>query len=264
MDKGQAQKKSGGIHRRHAYKITAGRAKAAGVMCLAIVLVCLLFISPLFNVRSIYVRGNNYLTSKEILDASGISKGNNIFAINTTDATRNIEKLFRVEKCEIERTLPGKVTLSITENAEKAYVKVNSGYAGIDENGRVMVLTKSCEMDCPLVSGVTAVDTQKGEFIKLEDENAKEKSELLIKILSQLSVRGMIPQVKTINIKDTEKISLTLVTKTLVNLGRDGEENKDTLEYKIAFLKAILDEDYPKNGGIIELSDTSNVTSRVS
>jgi len=74
----------------------------------------------------------------------------------------------------------------------------------------------------------------------------------------------MIPQVKTINIKDTEKISLTLVTKTVVNLGEDGEENKDTLEYKIAFLKAILDEDYPKNGGIIELSDTSNVTSRVS
>ena len=48
------------------------------------------------------------------------------------------------------------------------------------------------------------------------------------------------------------------------DLGEDGDENKDTLEYKIAFLKAILDEDYPKNGGIIELSDTSSVTSRVS
>ena len=146
----------------------------------------------------------------------------------------------------------------------KYSVKVKSGYAGIDENGRVMVITKTCEMDCPLISGVTALDTEKGDFIKLEDENAKEKSEILIKLLTGLSVRSMIPQVKTINVKDTEKISLTLVTKTVVNLGHDGEENKDTLEYKIAFLKAILDEDYPKNGGIIELSDTSNVTSRVS
>lgn len=257
-------KQQSGSGRRRAYKITAARAKAAGVMCLATVCVCLLFISPLFNIRSIYVRGNNYLTSKEILDASEISKGDNIFAVNTTDAVRNVEKLFRVDKCEIERTLPGKITLSITEKAEKAYIKVKSGYAGIDENGRVMVITKTCEMDCPLISGVTALDTEKGDFIKLEDENAKEKSEILIKLLTGLSVRSMIPQVKTINVKDTEKISLTLVTKTVVNLGHDGEENKDTLEYKIAFLKAILDEDYPKNGGIIELSDTSNVTSRVS
>lgn len=260
----QKAKQPSGSNRRRAYKITAARAKAAGVMCLAIVCVCLLFISPLFNIRSIYVRGNNYLTSKEILDASGISKGKNIFSVDTTDAIRNVEKLFRIDKCEIERTLPGKITLSITEKAEKAYIKVKSGYAGIDENGKVTVITKTCEMDCPLVSGVTALDTEKGNFIKLEDENAKEKSQILIKLLTQLSVRGMIPQVKTINIKDTEKISLTLVTKTVVNLGHDGEENKDTLEYKIAFLKAILDEDYPKNGGIIELSDTSNVTSRVS
>lgn len=260
----QKAKQPSGSIRRRAYKITAVRAKAAGVMCLAIVCACLLFISPLFNIRSIYVRGNNYLTSKEILDASGISKGNNIFSVDTTDAIRNVEKLFRVDKCEIERTLPGKITLSITEKAEKAYIKVKSGYAGIDETGKVTVITKTCEMDCPLVSGVTALDTEKGDFIKLEDENAKEKSEILIKLLTQLSVRGMIPQVKTINVKDTEKISLTLVTKTVVNLGHDGEENKDTLEYKIAFLKAILDEDYPKNGGIIELSDTSNVTSRVS
>ncbi len=260
----QKSAKHSGNQRRRAYKITAGRVKAAGVMCLAIVCVCLLFISPLFNVRSIYVRGNNHLTSKEILDASGISKGDNIFAVDTTEAIRGVEKLFRVDKCEIERTLPGKITLSVTEKTEKAYIKVKSGYAGIDETGRVMVITKTCEMECPLVTGATAFDTEKGDFIKLDDEDAGEKAEILTKILTQLSLRGMIAQVKTVNIKDTDKISLTLTTDTIVNLGEDGEENKDTLEYKIAFLKAILDEDYPKNGGIIELSDTSSVTSRVS
>lgn len=264
MAEKKAAKQSGTSHRRRAYKITAKRVRITGIMCLAFVCIALLFISPLFNVRSIYVRGNNYLSSKEILDASGISKGDNIFSVNTTKTIENIKKLPRVDNCEIERTLPGKVTLTVNEKSESAYVKVKSGYAGIDETGKVMVVTKSCEVNCPLVSGVTASDTEKGSYIKFEDENAKEKSDILITILSELSVRGMIAEVKSINIKDTENISLTLVTKTVVNLGKNGEENKDTLEYKIAFLKAILEEDYPKNGGIIELSDTSNVTSRVS
>lgn len=233
-------------------------------MCLAFVCIALLFISPLFNIRSIYVRGNNHLSSKEILDASGIKKGDNIFSVNTTRAVNNIEKLSRADKCQIERTLPGKVTLTVTEKTESAYVKVKTGYAGIDETGRVMVVTKSCEVSCPLVSGVTASNAEKGSYIKFEDDNAKEKADILITLLSELSVRGMIADVKSINIKDTKNISLTLVTKTVVNLGEDGDENKDTLEYKIAFLKAILEEDYPKSGGIIELSDTSNVTSRVS
>ena len=123
-------KQGGTPRRRRAYKITAKRARAAGVMCLAFVCIALLFISPLFNIRSIYVRGNNHLSSKEILDASGIKKGDNIFSVNTTRAVNNIEKLSRADKCQIERTLPGKVTLTVTEKTESAYVKVKTGYAG--------------------------------------------------------------------------------------------------------------------------------------
>lgn len=233
-------------------------------MCLVLVCAFLLFISPLFNIKAIYVTGTNQLSSEEVLSVVDFKKGDNIFAIDTTKAVNQIMKLSRVDDCHITRTLPGKVTLEVDEKTESGYIKIKSGYAGIDENGKVLVVTKSCEAKCPLISGITVADAQKGDYVKCEDKNAKEKTDVLITLLTELSSRSMIPEVKSINIKDTKNISLTLVTKTIVNLGEDGKENKDTLEYKIAFLKAILEEDYPKNGGIIELSDTSNVTGRVS
>lgn len=259
-----ASNANSGTKRRRAYKISVKRAKLAGVMCLALVCTFLLFISPLFNIKSIYVTGTNQLTSEEVLSVLDFSKGDNIFAIDTTKATKEVMKLSRVDSCTITRTLPGKVTLSVNEKTESGYIKVKSGYAGIDETGKVLVVTKSCEAKCPLISGITIADPQKDDYIKCEEKNAKEKTDVLITLLTELSNRSMIPEVKSINIKDTKNISLTLVTKTIVNLGENGKENKDTLEYKIAFLKAILEEDYPKNGGIIELSDTSNVTGRVS
>lgn len=250
--------------RRRAYKLTLKRAKITGIMCLALICIALLFISPLFNIKTIFIKGNNRLSSEAILKAASFSRGDNIFAINTSEAKEKIEKLDRVDSCRIERTLPGKVTISVAEEDESAYIKVKSGYAGIDEMGKVLVVTKSTEAECPTVSGIKIADPQKDDYIKSEDKNAKEKTDILIRMLTELKARELISHVKSINISDTKKLSLTLVTKTVVNFGEDGKENSDKLEYKIAFLKAILDKDYPQSGGIIELSDTSNVTSRVS
>ena len=52
--------------------------------------------------------------------------------------------------------------------------------------------------------------------------------------------------VKTVNVKDVKNLSLILTSGTVVNLGMDGNDNDDKIEYKIAFLKAIL-----KKEGII-------------
>lgn len=246
------------------YKLTVKRAKVTGIMCLFVICVVLLFISPLFNIKTILVKGNNRLSSEDVLKAAAFSRGDNIFSINTSKAKENIENLDRVDSCKIERSLPGKVTVTVNEETESGYIKVKSGYAGIDENGKVLVVTKNTEAKCPLISGMKIDDPKKDDYIKSDDKNAKEKTDILIRMLSELEARGMIAEVKSIDISDTKNISLTLVTKTVVNFGKDGKDNEDKLEYKIAFLKAILDKDYPKNGGIIELSDTSNVTSRVS
>ncbi len=247
-----------------AYKISLKRAKVTGILCLALICVVLIFMSPIFSIKSIVVNPGEFLETEAVLKAVGFQRGDNIFSIDLSNAAKNVEKLDRVGSCDIVRTLPGKVTVTVNDKCESGYIKIDSGYAGIDEMGKVIVITKTLEQKAPLISGTKVTEASKGDYIKFEDKNAKEKTDYLIRLLGALKEHDLTSHIKQSDISDMKNVSLTLVTGTVVNLGTDGKDAKDKVEYKIAFLKAILDKDYPEHGGIIELSDTDNVTARMS
>ncbi len=250
--------------RRRDYKITVKRAKVTGIMCLALVCIVLIFMSPIFSIKSIVVNHGEYVESESVLSAVGFARGDNIFSVNISAASKSVEKLDRVSSCSIKRTLPGKVTITVDDVSESGYIKLKSGYAAIDEMARVIVVTKTLEQKAPEITGIKIVEAKKGDYIKAENNADSVKTEYIITLLGALKEQKLIGEVKKINIKDMENISLTLITDTVVNLGEYGIGADDKTEHKIAFLKAILDKDYPKSGGIIELADINNVTARVS
>ncbi|MBR3932859.1 MAG: FtsQ-type POTRA domain-containing protein [Clostridia bacterium] len=251
-------------HNRRGYKISLKRAKVAGIVCLSVVLVAIILMSPIFSIDSVVINKNDSNNTKEVEKALGFSKGDNIFAIDITDAQKRVEALDRVDSCIIERTLPGKVTVTINEKNESGYIKVAKGYAGVDETGKVMTVTKSKQRGIPMISGIIISEPKKNDYIKSDEKKGKQKTQTVIRVLASLKEHDLVSEVKTINVKDIKNLSLVLTTETVVNLGMDGSDNDDKLEYKIAFLKAILEKDDFKSGGIIELSDTENVTARMS
>ena len=101
--------------------------------------------------------------------------------------------------------------------------------------------------------------------MKLDSDNAEKLSDLVVRTLTELKNQSILAAVKSVDISDLKNIRMTLVTDTLVNMGEDGEEDGNNIEYKIAYLKAILAEmPDSQKGGVIELADTENVTSRMS
>ena len=249
---------------RGGYKISLKRAKIAGLVCLVVVLVAIILISPIFDIKYIVINKNDTSNTKEVTKALGFSRGDNIFTIDISDAQKSVEALDRVDSCTIERTLPGKVTVTVNEKNESGYIKISKGYAGVDETGRVMAVTRTKQRGIPQISGITIADPKKNDYIKSDEKKGKQKTEIVIRILASLKEQDLVSMVKTVNVKDVKNLSLILTSGTVVNLGMDGNDNDDKIEYKIAFLKAILKKDEFKSGGIIELSDTENVTARMS
>lgn len=247
-----------------AYKISLERVKLAGILCLALICVVLIFMSPLFAVKNIVVNPGEYLKAEAVLKAVGFSRGDNIFSIDISSAVKSVEKLDRVGSCSIFRTLPGKVTITVNDKVESGYIKVDSGYAGIDEMGKVMIVANAPDQKAPVISGIKAGEAIRGEYIRSEDKNAKEKMDFLIRLLGSLKEHSITSHIKTINLADLGDVSLEMTNSTVVELGHDGKDSKDKVEYKIAHLKAILDKDYPKSGVIIDIRDTDNVTARMS
>lgn len=255
---------AGAAKKRTAYKISLKRVKLAGIMCLALVCVVLIFMSPLFAVKNIVVNPGEYLEAEAVLKAVGFSRGDNIFAIDISSASESVERLDRVGSCTIARTLPGKVTITVNDKVESGYIKVDSGYAGIDEMGKVMIICSEPEQKAPVIKGIKAGEAIRGEYIRSEDKNAKQKMDFLIRILCSLGEHGITSHIKSANLANLDDVTLEMTNGSVVELGRDGKDSNDKVEYKIATLKAILDKDYPKSGVIIDIKDTDNVTARMS
>ncbi len=247
------------------YKTTVARAKIAGILCLAAFAVILFLMSPVFKIRSIDVIGNAELEKKEIVKASGIKKGDNIFRIDFKKTRSSIKGLGCVSDIEIIRSLPGDVTIRVYEKTESAYIMEKAAYTGIDETGTVISTMSGLERSVPVIKGIKLTDTKRGQYIKIDRKDAKTVSELIEKMLTELKSQGILSKVKFIDLTDLNDIKMTLRNDTLVNMGKDGEKDGDNIEYKIAFLKAIIPEiPESQTGGVIELSDTENVTSSMS
>ena len=76
-----------------------------------------------FRVQEIEVTGSVSYTDEEVIDASGIDIGDNLFFINRISASSRIfSRLPFVEEASIERILPNKLVITVDESFALAYV----------------------------------------------------------------------------------------------------------------------------------------------
>ncbi len=94
---------------------------------LSFLLVCLAIVFALgvfFRVLTIEVEGAESYYGQEIIPASGIGMGDNLFFINRFSASSRIfTNLPFVESASIERKLPNRIVIHVEESRATAYVE---------------------------------------------------------------------------------------------------------------------------------------------
>ena len=78
--------------------------------------------NPSFFLTDIRVDGFVTLTREQILTAAGVQEGRNIFCTDLAQARSQLDKLPQVERVEIQRTLPNRLDITITERLPIAWV----------------------------------------------------------------------------------------------------------------------------------------------
>ena len=93
---------------------------------LAFVLICTaisLALTLFFRIRSIEVSGNDRYTRQEIIDAAGVSEGDNMFLMNKYSAAERIRRaLPYIETVQFRRSLPDGLSIIVTECADPAAI----------------------------------------------------------------------------------------------------------------------------------------------
>lgn len=221
------------------------------LVCLAIVFALGVF----FRVQTIEVRGAESYTQEEIVDASGIDIGDNLFFINRSSAASSIfsRKPF-VEEASVERILPSTIIINVEESRALAYV---------DWEGQTWMMTGGCKMlgsgtaeeiqGLIHVKNLTPTNVSAGEIMTTEGEEAL-KMTYVQELLQCMEGFGMTEDVREIDIQNAANPTFEYLDRFTVKMG----PNENT-EYKLRMLLSAIQQMDSSLMGTVDLSEGTAV-----
>ena len=220
-------------------------------MSFLIILAALIFgMSVFFRVAGIEVSGNEFYSDEEIIEASGIEEGDNLFFINRITAiTRIRARLPYVESAAIRRSLPNRLEIEVSESSAIAWVNTDAGPWAIDRGCKLLSAIDEAESATLIeVVGLEAIAPQSGEFIA-PGEGETPKVSFLADILRQISLLGMSGSVSSVDVSDASSPSVWYLDRFRVRLG-----SNENLEYKFQLLRSAVAKLKPGDSGTLDLS----------
>ena len=194
---------------------------------LSFVLICISVVvamSIFFRVRTVEVEGNEDYTDAEIVAATGIDAGDNLFFLNRIGAiSRMMARLPYIQEATVARVLPDKVVITVKESSAVATVLSETSAWMIDRDCKMMTaVTESEAMGLIPVTGITAILPNVGDVIQVKDGD-EAKIEYLSEILLEIEVRGLQSRITNLDISDVNSPTLTLDGRFDVILGPKGD-----------------------------------------
>lgn len=205
-----------------------------------------MFHSPYFQLNEIVISGCERVAEKEIIKLAGMGYSQNILAINLGETAQRIKTNPWVGDVEIERKLPDKLVVKVSERRAAALVKKDEGLYFMDGDGIIFekfgkgeradlpiltgfdgnmdLLKKSVELIAclsldgvfPKISDVSEIHgddifglsffTRGGLCIELGRENYVEKLEKLKKVMADLSGKNLDRGFLCIDIRNPDRV----------------------------------------------------------
>ena len=228
------------------------RSGFSGPLIFVIVIVAVIFVmSIFFRVSDIQVKGNVHYTPEEIIRASAIEEGDNLFFFDRIAAvSRALSKLPYIEDIAIERSLPNKVVITVEESSALAYLELGDEQWTMDH--RCKVLGKAAEGETAALIAVVGIrpgTLMIGEQMETEDKDLELVS-YLAAVLDQIEARGLTADVRKINFADPHSPEFDYQGRFTVVLGPEEQ-----LEHKFGMFIAVLDKLKAGDVGVLDLSD---------
>ena len=206
--------------------------------------------SVFFRVSGIEVEGNERYTAEEIIEASGIEQGDNLFFINRFSAiSRIFSKLPYVEKAVINRSLPNKLVIVVNESHAIACVTAEDGTWAIDRNCKLLSKASGDDLRGLIrVEGLVPIAPEAGQIIA-PGEAESPKVSYLAAILYQIDTLDLRGNISYIDISGISNPSFDYLGRFTVKLG-----SNENVEYKFQCLLSAVDALSEGDRGTLDLS----------
>ncbi len=215
-------------------------AKYLMLIALFITLIVVTMFSPLFNIKSILVTGNNKITQNEIISLSQVQLEENTYKINKYKVKQRIKENAYIEDVTIKRKLPSELQISIVERQVAFMIEYGASFVYIDNQGYILEISEN-KLELPILQGIQTESAQfeAGKRLEIED---LQKMNTVLKIMEIAKNNDISNIITRIDIEDEENYKIIFETKEKTAYLGDNSN----LNTKILTIKAILE----KNEGI--------------
>lgn len=235
--------------RQREYRRTGVFAKL--LVMLAIVAAIVLGVAIFFRVHTVEVQGNKIYSQEQVAEASGLEPGDNLLMINRAAVAGNIKaRMPYVRDVSVSPVMPDTVVIQVTESEIAVLVRSDVGAQWyLNTQGRVLGSTvEGFRGQIVEVTGFTITAPKAGEPA-VAAEGKTENMEAALQVIRQMEGTGLIGDVTALNAEKVYDLLVYCGKRLEIQLG--GSEQ---MEYKVQYLKLVLEELEPYQAGVIDLT----------
>lgn len=224
-----------------------------------------------YKLDDVEVSGTHKYGSWQIMEASGLEKGDNLLFVSASKiAGRITTKLPYIQEVRVEISLPDTVKIEIVEADVTYAIEAENGeWWLIDSGGKVLEQISAAQSKAVTkVLGVQVTDPAPGQSAVAAEPIPEETNEdgtpvpvvvhgseqlqIAVSILQYLEANGILGEMASIDVSYVGDIQLWLAERYQILLG-----DATQLDYKIAAMKMAIDQSGNYQSGILDVSFTT-------
>ena len=205
-----------------------------------------------FKMEQIVITGNDRYSQEEVLLASGLKVGDNLYLMNKFAVKERIfSALPYVETVAIHRQLPDTLVIELKECHVAATLEGGDSLwllGLVDGKGKVLEEVGSPVQGCPSVMGLRLLEPSVGAAPRFREDMA-ERAAALLSLLWEADQRHIIPEISYVDLTDETVLTFSYLDRFTVKLPWDADMN-----YKISSLIAVVQYLEENENGVIDLT----------
>ena len=190
-------------------------------------------LTVLFKIDTIQVMGTSRYSSEEIINVTGIKKGENLFLAKTKQASASVvQKLPYIASAKVTRRLPAQIFIEVKEEVVSGAILYQGKYATVSATGKVLEIASIMPKNCPSIKGLELTKAEVGKTIVYKQASQQTMFNSLTSAISE----NRLDKITSIDVSLPSKILIIYDNRITMNLGLPSD-----FDYKIRFAKSILD-----------------------
>ena len=209
----------------------------------SITLIFLLLLTALISIGIVFFRVDNIkvensvtsmYTGSQIIAASGISTGQNLFSVKKREVAADIiKKLPYIGDVTIKKRFPNTIILIISETTDYVSVPYRGGYLIVSPDMKILSDTYIQQEGIPTVYGIMPETFIPGQKLEASNPGSEEALSSLLKIIDSYM---WLDYISAINVRDKLDLYMVYDNRILIRFGSISK-----LDYKFELLKETIE-----------------------